>query len=931
MALALLSGLGVTALLFAGASRLEADKAALAFEQRTHARLFLLEQGVANTVGSLASVNHLFASRAAVSRAEFHLFTRPLLERYPYVQAISYLRVLPHESRAAYEEALAQLRPGAVMTEMRDGKPVPAGVRDHYRVVEYIEPQEPNAAALGLDTAYPPRDGNARQQAYATGTPTAGPLVPLAQPAPAARRPAGNPEAAQRGVIISMPVYRFGAPLDSEAGRLAALQGETAAVLRPTDMLARILEAGSLQADGLATRIYAAPSPAAASLVYASPAAPAPARMVLPAWLAWLYPQRPLAAGRRFDVAGQTWLMQVAAPPDVLAGDHLASLSALALGALVSALAAAWVHALASRNHHVRRLVQARTAELRELYRASHLRERAIEASVNGIVITDATPDNAVVYVNPAFERMTGYSRADMLGHSPRLLYGGDLDQPGVEEVRAALREQRDAHAVVRCYRKDGSMFWSELYVSPVRDEHGVVTHFVSFQHDITALKTYESELRHQATHDALTGLPNRTLLADRLRQATNHSERKGHVLWLVSLDLDRFKFTNSRLGHKGGDRLLQAVAERLQLAVRPVDTVARMGGDEFALMLLPEAGAISPRADQLQRVLDCLAAPLHIDGQELFVTCSAGIAVHPDDGMDPGVLMERSDIAMFRAKEMGGDNVQFYTAAMNERLGERMLIEGALRSALERDELVLHYQPQTDIAAGRIVGMEALVRWQHPELGLVAPSRFIPLAEETGLIVPIGAWVLRAACEQLVAWRRAGRHGLRMAVNVSARQMAEADFVQSVAQVLDDTGLPPSCLELELTESQVMNDVEQAIGVMHRLKKLGVLLAIDDFGTGYSSLAHLKRFEIDVLKIDQTFVRDLSVDPDDAAIVTTIIALAGNLGLDVISEGVETVEQLEFLRRHGCRQMQGYYFSRPAPAGAIEAILRDDAARTAA
>jgi diguanylate cyclase (GGDEF)-like protein/PAS domain S-box-containing protein len=594
-------------------------------------------------------------------------------------------------------------------------------------------------------------------------------------------------------------------------------------------------------------------------------------------------------------------------------------------------LGAAWVHALASRSHEVRRLVDERTAELRELYRTSLLRERAIEASVNAIAITAATRGSPTVYVNPAFERMTGYSRADVAGRGLDLLYGDDLDQPGVEEVRAALREQRDVHTVLRCYRKDGSMFWNELSVSPVRDEHGAVTHYVSFQHDITALKAYESELRHQATHDALTGLPNRALLADRLLQTMHHAERKGHVLWLMSIDLDRFKFNNSRLGHKGGDRLLQAVAERLQLAVRPVDTVARMGGDEFALMLLPEQGAMSPRADQLQRVLDCLAAPLHIDGQELFLTCSTGIAVYPDDGMEPGVLMERADIAMFRAKEMGGDNVQFYTAAMNDRLGERMLIEGALRSALERNEFVLHYQPQTDIVAGRIVGMEALIRWQHPELGMVAPNRFIPLAEETGLILPTGAWVLRTACEQMMAWRRAGHHGLRMAVNVSARQMAEKDFVQSVAQVLADTGLPPSCLELELTESQVMNDIEHAISVMHELKKLGVLLAIDDFGTGYSSLAHLKRFEIDVLKIDQTFVRDLTVDPDDAAIVTTIIALATNLGLEVISEGVETVEQLDFLHRHGCRQMQGYYFSRPAPASVIEAVLQDDAARAAA
>jgi len=324
------------------------------------------------------------------------------------------------------------------------------------------------------------------------------------------------------------------------------------------------------------------------------------------------------------------------------------------------------------------------------------------------------------------------------------------------------------------------------------------------------------------------------------------------------------------------------------------------------------------------------------IDNQELFLSCSAGIAVYPADGQDAGVLVERADIAMYRAKERGGNHYQFYTASMNEQLGERMLIEGALRTALERNEFVLHYQPQVDIASGRIVGMEALIRWQHPQLGRVAPNRFIPLAEETGLILALGAWVLREACAQLQAWRREGntgadRRGLRMAVNVSARQLAEPDFVALVASVLADSGLPPACLELELTESQVMEDVEQAITVMHALKQLGVKLAIDDFGTGYSSLAHLKRFEIDVLKIDQTFVRDVTVDPDDAAIVTTIIALAANLKLDVISEGVETLEQLAFLRQHGCQQMQGYYFSRPLPAAAFALLLADNEGAPAA
>ncbi|KQV79385.1 hypothetical protein ASD15_18820 [Massilia sp. Root351] len=922
MALALLCGLGCTVLLSAGVSRLERDKVSLAFMQRAHARLFVLQQGVGNALAGLNSVNQLFASHQEVTRTEFRLFTRPILERAPYVQGISHLRLISHAERAALEAELAAVIPGTALTEMRDGRPVPAGERASYRVIDFIEPLAGNEAALGLDTAWPALDGGARQQSYDTGLPTAGKLVPLAQ----------GPEP-RLGVVVSMPVYRFGAEPADPAARRAALEGETAMVMRPGPMIEKIYAAAGVRASmGLNLKVYASPTQDPQALVFEAQLPP-PAQATLPRWL---YRGEPARMEQPFDVAGKTWLMTASQPDAVYVSDHLASLFTLALGALVSVLGAAYVHTLASRNRDVQRRVDQRTAELKDVNRAMRLRERAIESNVNAIIITDGPPGYAMAYVNPAFERLTGYSSAELVGRSTRLLARDDLDQPGVSELVAAAREQREGHAVLRHYRKDGTMFWNDVYVSPVRDEHGEVTHFVSFMHDITAIKAYETELHHQSTHDALTGLPNRVLLLDRLRQTITHSERKGHALWVVSIDLDRFKFTNSRLGHKGGDRLLQAVAERLQLALRPVDTVARIGGDEFALMLLPEQGALSPRADQVQRVLDCLAAPLLIDGQELFFTCSAGIAVYPADSADPGVLMERADIAMYRAKEMGGNNYQFYTPAMNEQLGERMLIEGALRTALERRELVLHYQPQVDTASGRIVGMEALVRWQHPELGMVAPNRFIPLAEETGLILPVGAWVLRTACAQLMAWRAGGavdgaRDALRIAVNVSARQMAEPDFVQSVADVLAETGLPPACLELELTESQVMNDVEHAIAVMHEVKKLGVLLAIDDFGTGYSSLAHLKRFEIDVLKIDQTFVRDLTVDPDDAAIVTTIIALAANLKLDVISEGVETLEQMAFLRQHGCRQMQGYYFSRPVPAAAFEAVLAENEAHAAA
>ena len=920
IALALFGGLMLTALLFAGARQLEQDKQDLAFQQRARLRLFALKEGVANAIDSLRASNALFSSQPQVTREQFQRYTAPLLQRAPYLQAMSHLRFISQDQRAATEAELGRVVPGLVLTEMRDGRPVPASVRPAYRVIDYIEPQADNLGALGLDTAYPAFNAEARQRAYDSGQPQAGALTRLAQGA-----------APRLGVVIAMPVYRYGATPADVAARRAALVGETAIVLRPADLVQKIYaNSGLLTRGHMDLRLYAADKEDPAALVFAS---------VLPrdahpaAWQRWLYPEPSARAARlaqRLDVAGQPWLLVTSGVPAWQAADHLASLCALALGLILTALATALTRAMATRTRDIVRQVDLRTGQLKALNQTLLLRERAMAASTNAIIITLATPHNPIVYVNPAFERSTGYSAAEMLGQSPRLLYGSDIEQQGVHEIRAAVREQRDGHAVLRNYRKDGTMFWNDVYLSPVRDEDGTVTHFVTIQHDITSVKAYENELQHQSLHDGLTGLANRVLLHDRLQQAITHAARRGHAVWIVSIDLDRFKFTNSRLGHKGGDRLLQAVAERLQVSVRPTDTVARIGGDEFALLLLPEHGAGRPGAHQVQRLLDDIAAPLTIDDQQLFLSCSAGVAVYPDDGADPDQLSERADIAMYRAKEIGRSNFQFYTAAMNEQLGERVLIEGALRGALERDEFVLHYQPQIDIVSGRIVGMEALVRWQHPELGMVAPNRFIGLCEETGLILPIGAWVLRTACAQLLAWQAAGRQHLRMAVNISARQVAEEGFVRAVAAVLAETGLAPACLELELTETLVMNDLEHAIVVMHELKKLGVKLAIDDFGTGYSSLAHLKRFEVDVLKIDQTFVRDLTVDPDDAAIVATIIALAANLNLDVISEGVETLEQVAFLREHGCRQMQGYYFSRPVAAAAFALLLAENEASVA-
>ena len=441
--------------------------------------------------------------------------------------------------------------------------------------------------------------------------------------------------------------------------------------------------------------------------------------------------------------------------------------------------------------------------------------------------------------------------------------------------------------------------------------------------------KRYQLQLEHQANYDALTGLPNRTLLNDRLRQSV-YGQRLRRAVAVVVIDLDHFKFVNSSLGHATGDRLLKAMAERLRGMLRDGDTVARLGGDEFVLILNDQSSEeVIYRA--MQRIADELARPLEIDGKELVVTCSAGISLYPQDGPDVETLLKNADAAMYRAKEHGRNNFRFFTAEMNERVNERLALESALRRALERRELVLHYQSRVDLATGAISGAEALLRWLHPEWGLVRPARFVPLAEETGLIVPIGEFVLLEACRQTRAWIDAGLAPGLTSVNLSARQFREDGLVRKVSRVLEETGLHPQSLELELTESTVMHDVDAAIATLQGLKSLGVSLSVDDFGTGYSSLSYLENLPIDKLKIDRSFVRDIgaAAGGNEGVLAQAIISLGHNLGLHVVAEGVETDAQARFLRRAGCDEVQGFFYGEAvAPAQHADLLARTTAAR---
>jgi len=566
--------------------------------------------------------------------------------------------------------------------------------------------------------------------------------------------------------------------------------------------------------------------------------------------------------------------------------------------------------------------------EKRQAEEQLRLAGEVFQSSGEAIVITDG--EMRVLSVNPAFTAITGYSAEDAVGQTPYSLSPGVRSQERDQEIWQRVWHHGYWQGEVWDRRRNGDIYPKWLTVSVVRDAVGRPVNYIEIFSDVSERKEREERVRHLAHHDFLTDLPNRVLLNDRIAQAISHAERNRSQVAVLFLDLDRFKNVNDSLGHSVGDKLLQEVARRLRTCMRASDTVSRQGGDEFVI-LMPDVADPADIARGAQKVLDAVASAYAIDGHELITTPSIGISVYPSDGDDVESILKNADAAMYHAKESGRNNYQFFTQDMNTRALERLSLERSLRRAVERGELRLHYQPQYDVKSGRIVGVEALVRWQHPELGLIPPGRFIRFAEETNLIKEVGEWVLHEACRQGCAWQAQGMPAVRIAVNISAMQFRDPDLPGIVLAALRASGLDARHLEIELTESIIMEDVERATGSLEQLKTLGLELAIDDFGTGYSSLSYLKRFPIDLLKIDQSFVRDITTDKDDAAITSAIIALTHNLGLRTIAEGVETAEQLAFLEGHGCDEVQGFLFSRPlAPEECTDLLASQSAAQRA-
>lgn len=551
---------------------------------------------------------------------------------------------------------------------------------------------------------------------------------------------------------------------------------------------------------------------------------------------------------------------------------------------------------------------------------------RAVEQSANAILITDR--DGVIEYVNPWFTKITGYTQDEIVGKTPRLLKSEKNDPETYKRMWETLSSGREWAGELHNTKKNGELYWCFESISPLKNEAGEITHYIAVTEDISERKETEQTIRHLAFHDPLTGLPNRRLFNDRLHLAAASRYRKNDPFALLLLDLDRFKTVNDTLGHDVGDALLKAVGTRLQDTVQENETLAHMGGDEFALLALQRT-QLEDTVDLAKKMLQALAAPFRLYGHELYVSASIGITLFPADATSADTLIKNADIALYRAKELGRNNFQFFTDDMNAAMVQRLQLETSMRYAVERGEFMLHYQPQVDVVTGRIRGTEALIRWRHPQLGMVSPAKFIPLAEETGMIIDIGEWILHTACAQAKAWQRAGVP-MRVAVNLSARQFHQGNLTKIIEDSLRQHDLPASLLEVELTESVLMDDTSETAMILDKLHCMGVQISIDDFGTGYSSLSYLKHLPIQVLKIDQSFVRDIHTDPDDRTIVTAVIALAHSMKLKVVAEGVETEEQLAFLRQYSCDIMQGYLFSRPVSGNEMQELLLADQKMTA-
>ena len=1039
--LVLALGLVISLAAWRSTERRVSGEAETKFQHEIAQAVGALDQRFQDNVNLLVGLHGLFVASDQVDRDDFQRYLSGfhIRQRYSGVRLVSFVRYVPHASRAEFERRVRRDRTvdprGFPNFRIR-----PPGTREDYFVVTYIEPLAGNERALGFDVFSESVRRAAVERARDSGQPTASEPIWLA----------ADPQK-RISVALRMPVYRGGMPVTTVAQRRASFVGTVSSAINVEALVSGLLgrELGrdfdltihDMGFTGEETPVEAASHD---NLVFDS-------GRIFGRSVARYDEGSVLHQLMSLDVAGRIWRLEFSAPSAPAHGAGGVLPLVILMGGVVTSLLLFWVvwALLLSRERALKLAEHASAVRAAEGLREQlAFIQQLIEAVPQPIFFKDVS-GRRYLGVNRAWEKFFGIPRARFIGKTVFELYpdnpelakmhhakdedlfrqpgsqsyeaailaadhrlhhtiynkaifadsngavagliGTITDVTGLKEAEAALREgearfrdltelssdwywEQDAelrftqissrvhefalgseddigkprweisrmhmteeqwqpHRAALAARRSFQDFVYQRYdvygnlriisVSgrPIFDEAGRFQGYRGTGRDITEQKRAEEQIRHMAHYDALTELPNRMLLYDRIGQAIAQAQRNQEVLAVLFIDLDRFKTVNDSLGHAVGDRLLKSVAGLLESCTRGSDTIARIGGDEFVVLL----GGLKEPEDArhvAQKVVDVLSEPVMIDGHELKVTPSVGICAYPHDGEDVETLMRNADTAMYYAKQMGRNNYQFFTQAMTDAAQQRLVMENDLRHAIGRGEFMLHYQPQLDLKSGAIIGFEALLRWRHPQRGMVSPSEFIAAAEETGLIGPLGEWVLRQACSDARAWRESGYPDLQIAVNCSAHQFQREGFVETVDQVLRGTGLPASCLELEITESVMVQRSEDVIARFSALDAMGVRIAIDDFGTGYSSLSYLKRFAIHRLKIDQSFVRDISSDPDDAAIVSAIIAIAHSLGLKVLAEGVETAEQLAFLRSLGCDGAQGYYFSRPVPAGEFMRLL---------
>ena len=872
------------------------------------------------------SIRHIDASTALVGlydasrevdRQEFRQFAGEVLSHHLDIQAVMWApRLSPAELGKLQERAA---KDGIANLHLHEPNSIGSAARAEstdYFPVYYVQPEEPNSGLLGVDLMADTAYRGVLESARDSGGVMASSPVRLR-----------SGRASSYGLLLAQGVYRRGATSGTVTERRAALKGFVLQLFGVADFVQESWRDG---ADlGLDLSVYYEVGPNTRQLIYFQPS---PSRMddkdIASKLSALNSYATKLSWKTSLDMLGESWKLVFTPAPKFWSTHPIwRSWAVLGAGLLMSIILGTYSFRLSRQSIRAESLARSLTRTNLNLEREIEVRARveaqavklshAIEQSADAVMITDS--NGIIEYVNSAFEQVTGYSFDEAVGKKPNIVKSGRHDDEFYTQLWTTVTSGAVFQDVLINRHKSGELYYEEKTITPLKDRAGNITHYISTGKDITERMQTQERLHYLAYNDLLTDLPNRLLFLERLTHALKNRSGTEHRLAIMCLDLDRFKMINDTLGHEVGDSLLRNVAALLKSLMGEGDTVARLGGDGFGI-LFEELGSLDSVDAQARKILEACTRPLQVSGHELYIAPSIGIGVYPEDGDDANTLLKNTDVALHRAKDQGGNNYQYYSSDMTSKAFERLSLETSLRRALEHEEFRVYYQPQIDLFSGKVMGAEALLRWEHPELGLINPLEFIPLLEETGLIVPVGEWILRQACQWGMSQQKYGE--MRISVNLSGRQFRVSDLDEQVTRALTASRLKPELLELEITESVLMHGDKVSTANLMALDKLGVRLAIDDFGTGYSSLSYLKRFPIKTLKIDRAFIRDVTHDQDDSAIVTAIIAMAHSLKMEVVAEGVETKQQLDFLRRLGCDVIQGFLISKPLPVAEINRFL---------